>query len=194
MRRGFKAWCETASTKYRGALGLRQEQQLAPEDLADYLGVVVWRPEDIPGLPETALERLTVGDPSSWSAVTLQVGDSRLIIVNSAHALTRRRSSLAHELAHLILDHEPGRIDIAPKGQLLLSSFEFGREQEEEADWLAGSLLVPREGLFLKYQLIQDSRSLAAHFGVSVSMVNWRLRMTAVDKQAMRAQKRKQQR
>ena len=187
MRRGFKSWCETIAASYRSALQLRQEHRLAPEDLAAHLGVAVWCPEDVPELSESSFQQLTVRDRDSWSAVTLLLSDISLIIVNSAHASTRRRSSLTHELAHLILNHDPGRIDLSPDGHLLLSSFE--KEQEEEADWLAATLLVPREGLLIKYRSARDSQTLADHFGVSLAMLNWRLRMTGIAKQARRASK-----
>ena len=185
MRRGFKTWCETTSGRYRTDLGLKPQDPLNPEDLAAHLGVTVWRPEEVPGLAESSLRQLTNHDSDSWSAVTIRDGDDNLTIVNSAHAPTRQRSSLSHELAHLILDHEPGRIDLSPEGHLLLSSFE--REQEEEADWLSGTLLVTRAGLMIAHRSTQDPKILANRFGVSVDMLNWRLRMTGVATQARRA-------
>lgn len=185
MRRGFKAWCENTATEYRSALGLGQDDRLDPESLAAHLDVRVWRPEDVPELPEPSLQQLTIHDPDSWSAMTLQIGDTSLSIVNSAHPETRQRSSPTHELAHLILDHGPGRIDLSPAGHLLLNSFE--KEQEDEADWLSATLLVPRAGLQAAYRSIRAPRSPANHFGVSLDMLNWRLRMTGVTKQMRRA-------
>ena len=185
MRRGFKTWCETTAERYRTTLGLKPEDPLNPKHLAAHLGVVVWGPEDVPGLSESSLQQLTNHDSDSWSAVTIRVGDTSLTIVNSAHAPTRQRSSLCHEIAHLILDHEPGRIDLSPAGHLLLSSFE--REQEDEADWLSGTLLVPRTGLMTAYRSTHDPGILANRFGVSVDMLKWRLRMTGVATQARRA-------
>ncbi len=185
MRRGFKTWCETTAEKYRTALRLKPVHPLDPVELATHLGVIVWRPEDVPELSEESRRQLTNHDSDSWSAVTIRDGGTSLTIVNSAHAPTRQRSSLTHELAHLILDHEPGRIDLSPAGHLLLSSFE--QEQEDEADWLSGTLLVPRAGLAIAYRSAQDPRILANSFGVSVDMLNWRLRMTGVATQARRA-------
>ncbi len=185
MRRGFKAWCENAAADYRAALRLRLEEPLNPEDLAAHLGVMVWRPEDVPELPINSLQQLTIHDRDSWSAVTLRLSNTNLTIVNSTHPPTRQRSSLAHELAHLILDHEPDRIDLSPAGHLLLSSFE--REQEDEANWLSATLLVPRAGLRVAYQSTRDSQTLADHFRVSLDMMNWRLRMTGIAKQVRHA-------
>ena len=185
MRRGFKVSCERTSGTHRLALGLGPEDPLDPETLAQHLNVTVWRPDDVPGLPRASLAQLVEKDSVSWSAVTLRVGLSPLIIVNSAHAPTRQRNSIAHELAHLILDHRPSRIDVSDKGFLLLSSFEG--DEEEEANWLSGALLVPRDGLMRLYRRQPDEGCLADHFGVSVALLKWRLQMTGVAVQVRRA-------
>lgn len=187
MRRGFKKWCETTAERYRTDLRVKFEDPLDPKILANHLGVIVLRPEEIPGLPKSSLDQLIKHDPASWSAVSIQIDDKYLAIINSAHATTRKRSSLCHELAHVILDHKPGRIDLSAQGHLLLNSYE--QEQEEEADWLSGTLLVPRTGLMRVYRSNNNPNILANHFGVSLDMLNWRLRMTGVATQARRANK-----
>ena len=186
MRRGFKSACERIAAGHRDALGLALDEPLDPELLASHLGVEVWRPEEVSGLSTESVSQLVNRDGDSWSAVTLRVQRVRLTIVNSAHYPTRQRSSIAHELAHLILNHEPDRIDVSEKGYLLLSSFE--REQEEEANWLGAALLVPREGLLTAFRRTENVQRLADHFGVSVQLLQWRLRMTGVTVQAKRAQ------
>ena len=184
MRRGFKASSERIAEDHRRAIGLALDEPLDPERLAQHLSVTVWRPEDVPGLPQKSLFQLVEKDSDNWSAVTLQVGLSRLTIVNSAHSPTRQRSSIAHELAHLILAHSPSRIDVSEQGYLVLSSFEG--EEEEEANWLSGVLLVPRGGLIRAFRKQQDHWALAEHFGVSLQLLEWRLRMTGVVRQAKR--------
>lgn len=184
MRRGFKASCERTAEEHRRTIGLALDEPLDPERLAQHLGVTVWRPRDVPNLPRKSLSQLVEEDSDSWSAVTLQAGSSRLTIVNSAHSATRQRSSIAHELAHLILAHSPSRIDVSEKGYLVLSSFDG--EEEDEANWLSGALLVPREGLMRVFRRRQDHQALADHFGVSLQLLEWRLRMTGVARQARR--------
>ncbi len=188
MRRGFKSWCENTAEQFRTALDQRLDESLDVNAFADHLGIEVWRPEDIPEFSNASLQQLTVHDRDSWSAVTLHVGDVRVVIVNSAHPITRQRNSLVHEFSHLILDHDPGRIDLSAAGHLLLSSFE--KDQEDEADWLSGALLVPRAGLQRAYRYSQEPADLAEHFSVSVDLLQWRLRMTGVAIQARRAAQR----
>lgn len=189
MRRGFKSWCESTAGEYRAALGIANHEALDTSALAKHLNVLVWTPEDIADLSAGSLHQLTVLDGDSWSAVTLSFNETSLIIVNSSHAPVRKRSSLAHELAHLILRHKPGRVDISPAGHLLLSSYD--KEQEDEADWLAGTLLVPRNGLVRAYRESQDVVALAERFEVSKDMLQWRLRMTGVAVQAKHARRQR---
>lgn len=185
MRRGFKAECERASEKHRRSLRLALDSALDVDALASLLGVAVWKPEDVPDLDPQSLAQLVQRDSASWSAVTLQADEVRLTIVNSAHSLVRQRSSLAHELAHLLLGHTPDRIDVSAKGHLLLSSFEG--EQEEEADWFSAALLVPREGLRRAFGRSTDLDWLSDRFVVSKQLLRWRLGQTGVAIQARRA-------
>ena len=185
MRRGFKSWCENVSAEYRSNLGLERDAVLDPRDLARYLDVRVWTPHEVPGLSQASIEQLIETDPASWSAVTLAVNGQNVVILNSAHAPTRQRSSLAHELAHLALNHRAARTTVSDEG--FLFSDRFDEEQEEEADWLSGALLLPREGLLNAYRRSRASAVVARHFGVSTNLVDWRLRMTGILMQTQRA-------
>ena len=185
MRRGFKAWCERTSAEYRQTLNLSLVEPLNPIDLAKHLGVVVWTPEDIPQLSRKSLAQLTSVDPSSWSAVTINVDQTNLVILNSAHSQSRLNNSLSHELSHLILNHKADQATVVDGGYLFRDRYD--KEQEDEANWLAGALLVPRDGLRKAYSNNDDEINLANQFGVSADLLRWRLRMTGVLIQARRA-------
>ena len=184
MRRGFKAWCERAAGDYRRTLGVPPAAALDPNRLATHLGVRVTTPIGIPTLSAAARRQLLETDPDSWSAVTLVRGDAGLVILNSAHGEARQRSSLAHELAHLILNHTADATHLKKPGLLFRGSFD--REQEEEATWLAGCLLVPRDGLLAARRETDSEEALARRFGVSGDLIRWRLRMTGVLRQVRR--------
>ena len=186
MRRGFKAWCERTANDYRLTLGVAPAGALDPLVLAGRLGVQVAAPEDIPTLSEAAKRQLLEVDAGSWSAVTIADGDARLAILNSAHSDARQNSSLAHELAHLILNHTTDQARLSREGLLFRGTFD--REQEDEANWLGGCLLVPRDGLLKMGLRLADERCLAAHFGVSTDMIVWRLRATGVLRQVRQRQ------
>ncbi len=185
FKRGFKAWCERVSLEKRTELGLRPVDPLNPKDLAKILGITIWAPKDVPGCPADALEILLRRDPDSWSAVTLRLSGTSLIIVNSAHSPARQNSDLTHELAHVLLAHTPTRLDVGEDQQLLLRTHDA--TQEEEANWLAGCLLLPRPALLSIMRLGGATRDKARRYGVSADMLTYRLRVAGVEVQARRS-------
>ncbi|WP_244123846.1 MULTISPECIES: ImmA/IrrE family metallo-endopeptidase [Burkholderia] len=121
------------------------------------------------------------GTPSCWSAVTLVVGEKTLVILNSSHSPARQASDLMHELAHRIRNHEPEQMSISSEGLMLLKAYD--KEQEEEADWLAGVLLLPRDALVhVKRQGMTDEEVIT-NYGVSKRMYTYRVSMTGVSRQ-----------
>jgi hypothetical protein len=185
FERGFKTWCEHVSIQQRRDLNLSPTDPLDPRRLAELLNVKVWTAEDVPDLDPEYLQTLLYEDSSSWSAVTLKVGLQTLTIVNSSHSKARQSSDLMHELAHLIIGHEPSRIDVSEDGLLILHTFE--KKLEDEANWLAGCLLLPRDALmFARKQKFSD-KEIQSKYGVSADMLQYRLRMSGVDFQMNRA-------
>ena len=184
MRRGFKAWCERTSAEYRQSLDLSDEYYFEPELLAREVGVTVLALEELPGVPQSSSHQLTVADPDSWSAITVEAHGNRVTVLNPAHSETRIRNSLTHELAHVILNHSLANVGISQEGLLIQQSCD--PEQEEEADWLSSTLLVPRNLLARAYFKERSADACAHLFGVSTDLVNWRLRMTGVLTQARR--------
>lgn len=183
MRRGFKTEAERLSAAARAALGQPSMSPLSPWEYAARLKVVVLD-FDALGLSAAASRQLLDKDPESWSALTIREAATVGIVINPRHALTRQRSNLMHELAHVELKHTPSRVDVSHTGVLLLSS--YSDEDELEADWLSGAMLVPREGLLRQRQGGKTTADIAAHYGVSVPLCEWRLRMTGVEIQVRR--------
>ncbi|HZT34273.1 MAG TPA: hypothetical protein VFA15_00020, partial [Nitrososphaera sp.] len=72
LDRGFKAWSERTAQALRRELGLAGDAPLQPDLLASHLGIILWTPHDVPGLPEDAFNQLMHEDPWGWSAVSLQ--------------------------------------------------------------------------------------------------------------------------
>lgn len=184
LRRGFKSWSERIAIEKRSLLGLRPADPLDPRQLATHLGIRIWTPLQVPGITQDSLHSLLTDDPDGWSAVTLRLPGLDLIIVNSAHSPARQASDLMHELAHVLLGHTPTRVDVSADLQLLLRTHD--QNQEEEAAWLSGCLLLPRPTL-LAVQRIRPTRELASQFGVSLEMMQYRLRVTGVEIQGRRS-------
>ena len=107
-----------------------------------------------------------------------------MVLSNSSHSKARQRSSLMHELAHLIVGHPPALGLVTEDGYLMLNCYD--KEKEDEANWLAGALLLPREALILVYRKGWDETSAVEHYGTSLDMLRFRLNATGVNVQMRR--------
>lgn len=86
-----------------------------------------------------------------------------------------------HELAHRIRGHQAEEVEISEDGIMILNSYD--KALEEEADWLAGCLLLPRDALVrIKKERLSDVEA-AARYGVSLRMLSYRNSMTGVNRQ-----------
>jgi hypothetical protein len=184
LRRGFKTWCENAARGYRRELKIAPLAPLDPRLLAAHLGITVWAPADIPGLSPKDVHHLTVVARETWSAATLRDGSESLIIINSGHALTRQNNSLAHEIAHIVLEHKPAQMFLRDDGLMMMS--EYNLEHEQEADWFAGAILLPRDALLDASARGMTPQAAATHFGVSLPLYQMRRNRTGVDIQLSR--------
>lgn len=184
LRRGFKTWCENAARGYRRELQLGPVAPLDPRLLARQLGITIWTPADIPGFSTKDVLHLTVTARESWSAATLRDGDASLIIINNGHTLTRQNNSIAHEIGHIVLRHEPAKMYVTEDGLMMMS--EYNPNHEDEATWFAGAILLPRDALLdVAHQGLTD-RVAADRYGVSDAVLQMRRRLTGVDIQLSR--------
>jgi hypothetical protein len=182
--RGFKSWCENTAEGLRRELGVGAEDPLDPRLLATHLDVTVWRADEVPGLDAEFLAVLVEEDPDSWSAVTIPTPAGVLIVTNPAHSAARTASNIMHELAHIIIGHEASRVHLAEDGTMLLNGFD--REQEDDANWLSGCLLLPRAAILRARKLGMSDAQIADGYGISRDMVTFRSRVTGVDVQLAR--------
>lgn len=192
LDRGFKSWAERLSAGIRRELELEPHAQLDPRALAGYLDVTLWTPSDVPGLPSNVVEQLLERDPWGWSAVTQVVDGGTVVIYNPRHSAGRWASNVTHELAHLILDHEPGKIILSNDGAIVMRTFDA--KQEAEAGWLSGCLLLPRVALLRAARAGLSPGQIADEYGVTEVLVNYRLRICGVDTQVRAALTRSRKR
>jgi len=78
-----------------------------------------------------------------------------------------------HELAHRIRKHDPEEMIVPSEGLMLLKAYD--KVREEEADWLAGSLLLSRDPLVDTRRLGLSDDEVTAQYGVSKRMYRYRL-------------------
>ncbi len=180
-KHGFKAWCERVALEKRLALGLGGAAPLPARALAGHMNVRVWYPSEIPNISVTLLRSISEIESGAWSAATLVHSDKRLVILNSSHPQGRQSNDLMHELAHLVCSHIPSQTEMLPNGMMMVTGYDA--EQEEEADLLAATLLLPRIALI---SIMEASLSIevAAHrFLVSEELLRMRLQRAGVYQQ-----------
>jgi Zn-dependent peptidase ImmA (M78 family) len=182
VRRGFKSHAERIAAETRAELRLDCTQRLVPARLADHLEIPVFTmSEAAKQVQRTSFVRyFSQIDTDSFSAVTVFRGYRRLIVHNENHHPHRQASNLAHELSHTLLEHEPSPVSKA-NGERYWDS-----EMEEEATWLAGALLIPRDGALTMARSGGTIETIAAHYGTSETLCRWRIRQCGVDKQVER--------
>jgi hypothetical protein len=181
FERGFKSWAENTAVTIRTSLGTKQVDPIVPLHLAKHLGVRVWMLSDVPGLPPASLSYLSSTEGDEWSALAVCIDRKEVVVLNPSHSPARQNSDLAHELAHLIRQHEPAQIVISEETGIGLRTFH--ELQEAEANWLAGCLLLPRPAL--SYCAARGMRrvDMCDHFGVSTELLRYRLGVTGVGRQ-----------
>ena len=178
--RGFKSRAERIAIRLRKSLGTTAVDPVDMMAVAEKYDIPVWYPEDIAGLPVDAKEILLENDSSSWSAITIDFNGKMAIILNSAHSKARQASNLAHEVSHIIIGHKGAQHFVDPNAGLLLSSYD--KKEEDEANWLSGCLLLPREAcIHIKKKKLSDAQA-TKKYGISKEMLNYRMNVTGVAK------------
>lgn len=181
FRRGFKSQCERRAVEIRKDLGLSKFDPLNAFRLAQHFGISVWSTKEIEGLSPEDNQNLTIEDNDSWSALTIQIGINNLIIYKAGQSSFRTNSVVMHEISHIILGHELADAFQLDDGTFVPSN--YNQDQEEEANWLAGTLLLPRPLLLNVRRKKMSNQNVSEEYGVSQDMLTWRIRMTGVDYQ-----------
>lgn len=102
--------------------------------------------------------------------------EKKVIYVNSEDPSNRQAFTVAHELGHFILKHEPNKYGVLPRFAELIAS----NPLEQEANCFAANFLVPEKMLreaMKQYNLTEhDTDLLAKMFGVSKDVIRYRLK------------------
>jgi len=106
-------------------------------------------------------------------------GQAPAVVYNPLMEEPRRNSDVAHEAAHVRLDHRLSRLERVG-GVAFLSCDKI---QEEESSWLAGCLLLPRFALMHDRKKRMTQKTIAKNRVLSPDMVAYRVRVTGVSRQ-----------
>jgi Zn-dependent peptidase ImmA (M78 family) len=180
MRHGFKSEANATAREVRQELGLKLTAPLDPWRLAAFL--------EVPLIPLSQYEidapraaRLLAGPHRDvFSAVTVFHGRERVVVYNDAHSKGRQCSDIAHELSHALLHHQPSPA-LDANGERI-----WNKELEDEAQWLAGALLISDEAAVdIVRRRIPDVMA-AVTYGVSAAMVTFRVNVSGARKRVQR--------
>jgi len=177
MRRGFKAEAERQASKIRTDMGKSTFDSIDSVVLAQHVGAIVRRADQLTSLSKLeALERI---QPGAFSACTFSIGDKHVIVYSPLSSAGRTQSDIAHEVAHIVLKHALKSVQTIGG----VSFFTCDADEEQEANWLAGCLLLPRPLLLRAARRGLDAAAIAQAFNVSEAMAAFRLRTTGVMQQ-----------
>jgi Zn-dependent peptidase ImmA (M78 family) len=178
--RGFKAEAERRALALWEEVGAVLAEPLDLDACAEVLGASLVQADML--VPQARLRELEDVQSWSFSACTFQVNGSPVIVLNPLRGRERQRADCAHELAHIALRHEmrvPERL-----GNLVFLT--GNPDQEDEANWLAGAILLPRPAVLKAALRGLDAESLADHYQTTKQMASFRLNATGANVQAVR--------
>lgn len=165
-------------------MGLKSTEPLDVALLAEHASATIRSAEELTS--RAKLEVLEELQPGAFSACTFSFSDNHVIVYNPLNNPGRRNSDIAHEVAHLLLGHDLKQVQQVGG----VTFFSCDPEEEEEANWLAGCLLLPRQLLLAAARRGADAHVIAERFGVSDAMAAFRLRTTGVLKQVQASKKK----
>lgn len=178
LRRGFKADAKRlAATVRDDELRCGQWAALDPWRLAELYGIPVLGVGGV-GAGTESVEYLTATAPRLFSGALLPVGTGRVIVENDGHDWARRRSTVCHEMGHVLLEHRFTTV-LVREGDNCRNS---DRDQELEAAELAGELLVPAAAARSMGRRGLSDEDVARSFAVSVEMARWRMHISGARK------------
>lgn len=180
MKRGFKTACENTAKKIRSDLNLEPHAPVDPRRLAQQQNIQILDPLNVADLPQATIDHLLGMGAQYWSAAALKINSGYVILYNSAHSLARQTNDIMHEMAHVLLGHEPFQSCFSADVGLFMRYFDD--DQEQEADCWASTVLLPRDALFWAKKNNLGIDEIANAFQVSTSLVNMRMNLSGVNR------------
>lgn len=177
LRRGFKAEAERDAARVRKELGLAPNDRLDPRELARHLGIAVVDASDLVDIED--LEELERLQAFAFSAATFEIEDRSIVVVSPLRTIGRQNSDIAHELAHVMLNHKLSEIR-----EVEGMPFRTCKpEEEEEATAFGGTLLLPRPLLLSAARRQATIDEISQQYDVTIEMARFRYNSTGVARQ-----------
>lgn len=172
LRRGFRKEAEEYAAEFREELDIDLRAPMNPLILAKHLCIPVIGLSAHPGIPDDVKRYFADYGQDRFSATTIADGTYREIIHNDHQHLNRQNSNITHEIAHILLGHPPKPPMISD------SCRDFDPTLEKEANELGFTLLVPKLAALFAVEQYENLTVAAEYFGVSRSLLEYRIRIT----------------
>jgi len=170
LRHGFKSEANKVAADLRAELSLDHLAPFEPRVAAKYLDIPVISFDQIKGCDEALGILRNAG--RAVSGLTIFEGSRRMIIYNDYHSPGRVNNTIAHEIAHALLMHSPGPA-LGTHGCRRVN-----RDLEDEADYLAGVLLLPDAACLHCARLLLTVDEISMRYAVSPQLASYRLNIT----------------
>lgn len=181
LPRGFKSNAEREATRLRRQLGLRSADPMPIDALARHLDVTIVSADKL--VSRGQLEDIERLQAFAFSAATFEVRGRHIVVTNPLRAPGRLASDIAHELAHLLLNHELSEVREID-GALFRTC---KPDEEEQATTFGGTLLLPRPLLMQAAMRGEGPEEIAEACNVTIDMARFRFNTTGVAKQVQRS-------
>lgn len=166
MRRGFKAFAEAIAGDIRKEMDIPAHGRLCAFELAKHLCIPTLRLSELArgAVGLTAAQRTALELEVHGFCMPLPDG-RRAIVYNDSNAPARQQSDISHEVAHLLLHHQ---------FRSLKNQNWREQEQEDEASFLGGTLLVPLAAALHVLRRKLGMAEAARDYGISEQMMLYR--------------------
>ena len=145
-----------------------------PFALTDAFGIVVVKLEDITDLSPAEREEIAKIDAKVWGGGGKALPNGQaLVILNPSQTLERANVTVMEEVAHSYLGHKPTRLFALPDGTY---KRDYDPVIEREAYWTAAATLLPSSCVGKAVWRRRPGMVIAKEFGVSVELVEFRIK------------------
>lgn len=156
----------------RSELGLGPFDALDPYALAEAHGIPTYTLSELleHGLSTDTRDHFHAAGSKDWSAALVPLGTARVIVENESHIEVRRRSNIAHEMGHHLLEHPFDSVILGEDHKQ-----QFDPTLEKQATFISGELLVPDEAARKAAYAGWDNARVARKFNVSEQFAQMRM-------------------
>lgn len=177
MQRGFKAAAKRLALEVRAEVGLRATDPFDPYQVAELYGIQVCRLSELE-CSESARRHFMEDNPTALSGALIPIGSRLVVLDHDGHSVARRKSTLSHEISHVLLEHSFMASALLDSRGCRTSD----SGQEKEVTELSGELLVPFDAAVAMAWRDLDDTAVASEMGVSMELARWRMNVSGARK------------